>query len=84
MAMETPAALAAPPQPRRAVAADPGLWLGLAVIVALCALPFFVRNFVVFHNQQTHKLAIMYRRKDGEYGLIEPEFGINGNGISAT
>jgi putative sigma-54 modulation protein len=31
------------------------------------------RPFVVFHNQATHKLAIMFRRKDGEYGLIEPE-----------
>lgn len=31
------------------------------------------RPFVVFHNQTTHKLAIMFRRKDGEYGLIEPE-----------
>jgi len=40
------------------------------------------RNFVVFHNQRTHKLAIMYRRKDGEYGLIEPEFGVNGNGTN--
>jgi putative sigma-54 modulation protein len=30
-------------------------------------------SFVVFHNQTTHKLAIMFRRKDGEYGLIEPE-----------
>jgi len=36
------------------------------------------RNFVVFHNQRTHKLAIMYRRKDGEYGLIEPEISLNG------
>jgi putative sigma-54 modulation protein len=31
------------------------------------------RNFVIFHNQRTHKLAILYRRKDGEYGMIEPE-----------
>ncbi|MES2507244.1 MAG: ribosome-associated translation inhibitor RaiA [Verrucomicrobiota bacterium] len=31
------------------------------------------RPFVVFHNQTTHKLAIMFRRKDGEYGLIEPD-----------
>ena len=61
MAMETPAALAAPPQPRRAVAADPGLWLGLAVIVALCALPFFVRNFVVFQMTMVlvYALAIL-------------------------
>ncbi len=37
------------------------------------------RNFVVFQNQRTHKLAILYRRKDGEYGLIEPEVAVNGS-----
>ena len=38
-------------------------------------------SFVVFHNQHTHKLAILYKRKDGEFGLIEPEAAaINGNG----
>jgi hypothetical protein len=31
------------------------------------------RPFVAFHNQNTHKLAIVYRRKDGEYGIIEPD-----------
>ena len=31
------------------------------------------REFIVFHNQHTHKLAILYRRKDGEFGLIEPD-----------
>jgi putative sigma-54 modulation protein len=31
------------------------------------------RPFIVFHNERTHKLAILYRRKDGEFGLIEPE-----------
>ncbi|MDZ4288760.1 MAG: ribosome-associated translation inhibitor RaiA, partial [Prosthecobacter sp.] len=31
------------------------------------------RPFLCFHNQQTHKLAIVFRRNDGEYGLIEPE-----------
>jgi putative sigma-54 modulation protein len=31
------------------------------------------REFIVFHNQHSHKLAILYRRKDGEFGLIEPE-----------
>lgn len=34
-------------------------------------------QFVVFHNQQSHKLAILYRRKDGEFGLIEPD--VNGH-----
>lgn len=35
------------------------------------------RDFIVFENQQTHKLAILYRRQDGEFGLIEPE--LNGH-----
>jgi putative sigma-54 modulation protein len=34
--------------------------------------------FVVFHNQQSHRLAIMFRRKDGDYGLIEPDVTVAG------
>lgn len=40
---------------------------------AIMDLEISDRPFVVFHNQKTHKLAIMFRRKDGEYGLIEPD-----------
>jgi putative sigma-54 modulation protein len=40
---------------------------------AIMDLEISDRPFVVFHNQKTHRLAIMFRRKDGEYGLIEPE-----------
>lgn len=40
---------------------------------AILDLEMSASPFVVFHNQTTHKLAIMFRRKDGEYGLIEPE-----------
>lgn len=40
---------------------------------AVLDLEMSARPFIVFHNQTTHKLAIMFRRKDGEYGLIEPE-----------
>lgn len=46
---------------------------------AIIDLAMSDRHFVVFHNQQTHKLAILYRRKDGEFGMIEPEAnGVNG------
>lgn len=38
------------------------------------------RSFIVFHNQKTHKLAILFRRDDGEYGLIEPELNGSANG----
>ena len=42
------------------------------------------RDFVVYHNQHTHKLAILYRRKDGEFGLIEPDVNADSatNGIA--
>ncbi len=39
------------------------------------------RTFVIFHNQKTHKLAVLFRRADGEFGLIEPEVNAtNGSG----
>ncbi len=40
---------------------------------AIMDLEMSDRNFVLFHNQKTHRLAILFRRKDGDYGLIEPE-----------
>ncbi len=40
---------------------------------AIMDLEISQRPFIVFHNQKTHKLAIMFRRPDGDYGLIEPE-----------
>lgn len=49
---------------------------------AIMDLEMSERPFVVFHNQQTHKLAIVFRRKDGEYGLIEPE--VNGSANHAA
>jgi putative sigma-54 modulation protein len=30
------------------------------------------RHFVVFHNADTEKLNVLYRRRDGQFGLIEP------------
>ena len=30
-------------------------------------------NFVVFRNAETDTVSILYRRKDGNLGLIEPE-----------
>jgi putative sigma-54 modulation protein len=30
-------------------------------------------EFLVFTNATSQRLAVRYRRKDGNYGLIEPE-----------
>ena len=32
-------------------------------------------NFFVFYNGETSKINILYRRRNGSYGLIEPEVG---------
>jgi putative sigma-54 modulation protein len=32
-------------------------------------------NFFLFSNRDTSQLSVLYRRKDGNYGLIEPEVG---------
>jgi putative sigma-54 modulation protein len=29
-------------------------------------------NFLVFTNSQTDRVNVLYRRKDGHYGLIQP------------
>jgi putative sigma-54 modulation protein len=29
-------------------------------------------NFLVFTNARTDKVNVLYRRKDGDYGLIQP------------
>ena len=32
-------------------------------------------NFFVFYNAETSKINVLYRRRNGSYGLIEPEIG---------
>jgi putative sigma-54 modulation protein len=32
-------------------------------------------NFFIFYNANTHKINVLYRRRDGSLGLIEPEIG---------
>ena len=32
-------------------------------------------NFFVFYNADTNRINVLYRRNDGDFGLIEPEVG---------
>ena len=32
-------------------------------------------DFFVFANAETETVNVLYRRKDGDYGLIVPEYG---------
>lgn len=32
-------------------------------------------NFFLFYNAETSKINVLYRRRNGSYGLIEPELG---------
>lgn len=45
---------------------------------AITALELSDSHFVVFHNQKTHELNILFRRKDGDYGMIGLP-GVNGS-----
>ncbi len=40
---------------------------------AMTEMEISEKPFVVFKNAQTDRLSILFRRKDGDYGMIEPE-----------
>jgi putative sigma-54 modulation protein len=37
-------------------------------------LELFNQDFFVFSNAETNKVNVIYRRNDGNFGLIEPEY----------
>ncbi|MFQ5881298.1 MAG: ribosome hibernation-promoting factor, HPF/YfiA family [Candidatus Methylomirabilales bacterium] len=40
---------------------------------AILQMDLLGHNFYVFYNAQTDEVNVVYRRRDGDYGLIEPE-----------
>jgi putative sigma-54 modulation protein len=50
---------------------------------AITALELSENHFVVFHNQKSQDLNILFRRKDGDYGMIAIGGSYNGNGVMA-
>jgi putative sigma-54 modulation protein len=37
-------------------------------------LELLSQDFFVFSNAETNKVNVIYRRSDGNFGLIEPEY----------
>ncbi len=46
----------------------------MAVDEAVMQMNLLGHSFYVFFNADTEEVNVLYRRKDGNYGLIEPEF----------
>ncbi|NLT94703.1 MAG: ribosome-associated translation inhibitor RaiA [Clostridia bacterium] len=42
---------------------------------AVLQMDLLGHSFYVFLNAETEEVNVVYKRKDGNYGLIEPEFG---------
>jgi putative sigma-54 modulation protein len=40
---------------------------------AVMEMELLNHNFYVFRNSQTDEVNVVYKRRDGEYGLIEPQ-----------
>ncbi len=69
----TPRAAAAKPKPRRVRRTDPYPVKPMTVDEAALALESSGDAFLVFRNAATDSIGVVYRRKDGHVGLIEPE-----------
>jgi putative sigma-54 modulation protein len=41
---------------------------------AILQMELLGHNFFVYTNAETNDINVVYKRKDGQYGLIEPEF----------
>ena len=46
----------------------------MSVQEAIMQMDLLGHDFYVFSNAETEEVNVVYRRKDGNYGLIEPEF----------
>jgi putative sigma-54 modulation protein len=75
-ARSAPGPLVAPPEPgpvRRVVKASRYAVKPLSIEDAVQRLASGAETFVVYRNADTDAISILYRRTDGNYGLIEPD-----------
>jgi putative sigma-54 modulation protein len=59
--------------PARVIRARPAGAKPMSVDDAILALAVEKRPFLVFRDATSDDLAIIYKRPDGHYGLVEPE-----------
>jgi putative sigma-54 modulation protein len=71
--LERPAPADSPPAPERIVRTDRSAIKPMTVDDAAVTLRARGDQFLVFRNAATDAVNILYRRKDGRLGLIEPE-----------
>lgn len=46
----------------------------MVVDEAVLQMELIGHNFFVFQNADTNKINVVYKRKDGDYGLLEPDY----------
>ena len=63
------------PPPRRVVKVKRFAVKPMSVAEATDQMELLGHDFFLFFNADTGELNLLYRRKDGNYGLIEPELG---------
>ncbi len=47
--------------------------LPMDIAEAIEQIELLGHDFFVYHNHETNQINVLYRRKDGQYGLLEPE-----------
>ncbi len=65
--------LEATPPPRRIIAARRYSVKPMTVEEAALRLSSELDQFVVFRDADTQRVGVLYKRKDGDFGLIEPD-----------
>lgn len=63
------------PSPRKVVKVKRFAVKPMSVVEATEQMELLGHDFFLFFNADTEELNLLYRRKDGNYGLIEPELG---------
>ena len=62
-----------PADPPRVIRVNTSPLKPMSVDEALLQVTATEREFLVFRNSSSRRVSVLYRRKDGNYGLIEPE-----------